>query len=74
VITIGEQRRGVARQLRKNPGLKARWDEALTEAYEDARDEAAKETGLSTRTFPPENPFSPSDLMERSILWPDEEA
>ena len=73
-ITVREQRRRITRQLRKNPGLKARWDEALNEAYEDARDEAAKETGLPTRTFPLQNPFSPSDLMERSILWPDEEA
>jgi hypothetical protein len=73
-ITVREQRRRIARQLRKNPGLKARSDEALKEAYEDARDEAAKETGLPTRTFPLPNPFSPSDLMERSIPWLDEEA
>jgi hypothetical protein len=73
-ITVREQRRRVARQLRKNPGLQARWDEALKEAYEDARDEAAKETGLPTRTFPLHNPFLHSDLMERPIPWPDEEA
>jgi hypothetical protein len=73
-ITIREQRRRVARQLRKNSGLKARLDEALTEAYEDARDEAARETGLPTRTFPIESPFTFSDLIERSIPWPGEEA
>ena len=56
-ITIREQRRRVERQLRKNPGLKSRLDEALTEAYEDARDEAAKETGLPMRTFPISSPF-----------------
>jgi hypothetical protein len=72
-ITIREQRRRVSRQLRKNPGLKARLDEALRDAYEDARDEAAKETGLPTRTFPIENAFTFADLMERPIHWPGEE-
>src|SRR5271157_3490305 len=38
-ISIREQRRRAARQLRRNPGLKSRLDDALTDAYEDARDE-----------------------------------
>jgi hypothetical protein len=73
-ITVREQRRRAERQLKKNPGLKARLDEALREAYEDARDEAARETGLPTRTFPMSIPFAFSDLMERPIVWPDDEA
>ena len=73
-ITIREQRRRADRQLRKNPGLKARLNEALTDAYEDARDEAARETGLPTRTFPVGIPFAFSDVMERPILWPGDEA
>jgi len=73
-ITIRERRRRADRQLRKNPGLKARLDEALAEAYEDARDEAARETGLPTRTFPMDLPFAFSQVMERSILWPGDEA
>jgi hypothetical protein len=60
--------------LRKNPGLKARLNEALVDAYEDARDEAAKETGLPTRTFPVGIPFTFADIMERPILWPGDEA
>src|SRR5271157_2014106 len=36
-LTVLEQRRRVQRQLRKNPGLKSRIDEAMTDAYEDAR-------------------------------------
>jgi hypothetical protein len=74
VITIREQRRRAQRQLRKNPGLKARLNEALSDAYDDARDEAARETGLPTRTFPVKLPFAFSDLMERPILWPGDEA
>ena len=73
-IAIREQRRRAARQLGKNPGLKARLNEALVEGYEDARDEAARETGLPTRTFPVAVPFTFADLMERPILWPGDEA
>jgi predicted nucleic acid-binding Zn-ribbon protein len=72
-ITIREQRRRVDRRLRKNPGLKARLNEALFDAYEDARDEAARETGLPTRTFPVKLPFAFSDVMERPIVWPGDE-
>jgi hypothetical protein len=73
-ITIREQRRRADRQLRKNPGLKARLDEALADAYEDARDEAAKETGLPARTFPLANPFKFAEAMEKSVSWPGDEA
>ena len=72
-ITIREQRRRGDRQLRKNPGLRARLNEALADAYEDARDEAARETGLPTRTFPVEIPFTFSEVMERPVLWPGDE-
>jgi hypothetical protein len=72
-ITIREQRRRVERQLRKNPGLKSRLDEALLEAYEDAHDDAARETGLPLRTFPSSNPYSFSELTERNVAWPGEE-
>src|SRR5271163_1128759 len=60
-ITIREQRR----QLRKNPSLKGRLDEALADAWEDARDEAARETGLPTRTFPADSPYAFAEIMER---------
>jgi Domain of unknown function DUF29 len=72
-ITIREQRRRAQRQLRKNPGLKSRLEEALAEAYEDARDEAAIETGLPTRAFPANRPFDYTKIMERPIIWPGDE-
>ncbi len=71
--TVREQRRRVERQLRKNPGLKSRLDEALSEAYEDARDEASTETGMPTRAFPVVRPFEYAELMERPIVWPGDE-
>jgi hypothetical protein len=72
-ITVREQRRRVERQLRKNPGLKGRLDEALADAYEDARDEAARETGLPMRTFPAVSPYAFAEIMGRAIVWPGDE-
>ncbi len=72
--SVREQRRRVLRQLRRNPGLKSRLDEALLEAYEDARDEASGETGLPLDTFPAARPYEYAELMERPVLWPDDEA
>jgi len=60
--------------LRKNPGLTSRLDEALADAYEGARDAAAREASLPTRTFPIALPFAFSDVTERPILWPGDEA
>jgi Domain of unknown function DUF29 len=72
-LTIREQRRRAERQLRKNPGLKSQVDEALEAAYEDARLEAASETGLPLSVFPARRPFEYAVIMERSIVWPGDE-
>jgi hypothetical protein len=73
-MTVREQRRRALRQLRKNPGLKSRLDEALAEGYEDARDEASSETGLPLRALPATRPFDYAEIMERPIVWPGDEA
>ncbi len=72
-LTIREQRRRAERQLRKNPGLKSQVDEAMEAAYEDARLEAANETGLPLSIFPTRRPFEHSEIMQRSIVWPGDE-
>jgi len=72
-MTTREQRRRVLRQLRKNPGLSSRLDEALGEAYQDARDEASAETGLPLNVFPVQRPFEYAEIMQRSIVWPGDE-
>jgi hypothetical protein len=71
--SVREQRRRVLRQLRKNPGLRSRLDEALAEAYEDARDEPSAETGLPPSLFPAQPPFEYAEVMERPIVWPGDE-
>ena len=68
-----EQRRRVLRQLRKNPGLKSRLDEALAEAYEDARDEASGETGLALNAFPTALPYEYAEIIDRPVVWPGDE-
>jgi len=69
-LSIAVQRRHVLRVLRKNPGLKAMVDEAMTEAYEIARIEAAAQTLLDDDMFPAECPYSWKEIMGRPILWP----
>jgi hypothetical protein len=71
--SVREQRRRVVRQLRKNPGLRSRLDEALGEAYEDARDEASAETGLPPNVFPLARPFEYAAILERPVVWPGDE-
>jgi hypothetical protein len=72
-LSISIQRRHVLKVLRKNPGLKALADEAVTEAYGIARIEAAAQTLLEDESFPLECPYSWNDIMDREISWPPED-
>ena len=71
VGSIVEQRRRVARVLKKNPGLKPHTAEAVTEGYEDARTDAAVETGQPETSFPDTCPYSWDDILNRSIVLDD---
>jgi Domain of unknown function DUF29 len=72
-LSVVEHRKRVHRQLRRSPGLKSRLDEALEDAYEDARLEAASETGLPLSVFPMRRPFDYAEIMERPVVWPGDE-
>ena len=63
--TIAIQRRHAERQLRKNPSLKSRVAEAVSEAYFDARRLAASETDLPLAQCPEECPYDWDALMNR---------
>jgi hypothetical protein len=63
----------VLKVLRKNPGLKSVACEAMIEAYETARIEAATQTALEQETFPVDCPYSWDEIMERLIAWPPKE-
>lgn len=68
--SIAVQRRHALRVLRKNPGLKPLIEEAVAEAYEVARIEAAAQTLLEEDGFPLECPYSWSEIMDRPVAWP----
>lgn len=57
-VTLREQRRRVRRVLKENPSLQAKVEECMLEAYEDALDDAIKETGLDEKIFPNNCPYT----------------
>lgn len=52
-LTLKEQRRRIARRLRKSPSLKPTLEEIFDEAYLDAVTMAARETDKDEDVFPP---------------------
>ena len=69
-LTIKAQRNHVQKVLRKNPRLKPLIADAITEAYADARLEAAGEIDCDEDNFPERCPYSWDQIMERPITWP----
>lgn len=68
--TIEEQRRRIARLLRKNPGLKSCLTEAWQDGYGDARLIAMRETGLHKSVFPEMPLFTLEQTLDPGF-WPD---
>ena len=62
-VTLREQRRASRRLINRNPSLKAKMDNYLFDAYEDAVDEAIKETGLDEKMFPSSCPYTLEKIM-----------
>jgi hypothetical protein len=65
--TIDIQRRHVVRQLRDNPSLRSRSDEALTAAYEDASRLASSETDMDFSAFPAQCPYDWEAILHRAF-------
>jgi hypothetical protein len=63
--TIAIQRRHALRQLRKNPSLKSFVEEAVADAYFDARRVASSETDLDLIRFPEECPYDWDTILNR---------
>ncbi|NET59678.1 MAG: DUF29 domain-containing protein [Symploca sp. SIO2E6] len=68
--TIRVQRRAIAKLLQRNPGLKSRLEEAMSESWEQARDLAIIETDLPDEQFPELCPFSLEQVMSENF-WPE---
>jgi hypothetical protein len=71
LLSVHEQRKRIARVLRKNPSLVPRVPEATEEGYEDARDDAVAETGLARKVFPAECPYDWAAITSRVIALDD---
>jgi hypothetical protein len=65
--TIREQRKRVLRLLEKNPSLRAKLVEAMTEGYEYGRDRASGETDMPLESFPEKSQYTWHDAIEREF-------
>ncbi len=63
-LTLKEQRRQLQRLLKDNPGLHARLEEFIADAYLDSILLAAKETGLEESAFPLSCPYTLDNLLD----------
>lgn len=63
LATLRVQRRDIDRLLKDNPSLKPYLDEALSEAYENAKDLAMGETNLPQQTFPPNCAYTCTEVL-----------
>jgi hypothetical protein len=69
-LSILKARKAIVLHLRDNPSLKSRLDEAMADAYDSARLEAAIETGIDENVFPQICPWSFTEVM-REGFWPE---
>ena len=67
-LTIAEQRRETERLVAENPSLRPEIDDLVESAYGIARLRAARQTRLSIRTFPDENPFDWQGILSEPVL------
>lgn len=64
LATIRVQRRDIARLIQDNPSFKPYLDEAVREAYENAKDLAMGETNLPLATFPLECSYNLDQILD----------
>ena len=61
--TLRVQRRDTIRLLKDSPSLQSYLDDALQEAYENAKDLAMGDTDLPEQTFPPACPYPLNEIL-----------
>jgi hypothetical protein len=68
--TIRVQRNRIERRLRKTPSLKASLSDPdwCADAWDDALDDASKETGITRLTFPQTCPWSIENILSEGWL------
>jgi hypothetical protein len=65
---IIEHRQRLRDTFKTSPSLYRFFEEIFNEAYQDARELAAGETGLSIKIFPPESPFTVEEVLNPDFL------
>ena len=70
LATIRVQRRDILRLIKENPSLKSYLEEAILEAYDNARDLAMGETDLPEETFPRSCQYAPQEILSHDF-YPD---
>jgi hypothetical protein len=66
--TIRTQRRELRRLLMHSPGLASLVEPTITDSYAEACLDAADETGLPLRTFPPACPWTPTQILHADFF------
>ncbi|MBD2313219.1 DUF29 domain-containing protein [Desertifilum sp. FACHB-1129] len=67
-FTIREHRKRIIDLLEDSPSLKPYYLDIFAESYQDARELAADETGLSLDTFSVDSPFTPEEALSEDYL------
>jgi Domain of unknown function DUF29 len=68
LASIVEHRQRINKAFKDSPSLKPHYDTIFAEAYAEARELAAAETGLSINDFPIDAPFSPEAILRSGDL------
>ncbi len=71
LYTIREHRQRLRDTFKTSPSLYRFFEEIFNESYQDARELAADETGLSIKIFPPESPFTVEEVLNPDFLPPE---
>lgn len=66
--SIREHRRRLRDDFKTSPSLKRFFEEVFSQCYQDAREQAADETGLPLNTFPTESPFTIDETLNPDYL------
>lgn len=63
LFTIVEHRKRLEEAFKTSPSLKRYYEEVFAKSYQDARELASAETGLSIERFPEYSPFTPEEVL-----------
>ena len=69
--SIREHRRRLRKAFSVSPSLKPYLKEVFAESYQDSREQAADETGLSIDNFPTLCPFTVAEVLDSNYLPPE---